>query len=158
VFDCEEILMWPSRENVMFCLFVLLSFTFMDCCHKWLVLPLQLLDYTLWSWAQFCLGNTVSFGVWTPVGRDLPHLSRPFLRPSKPPVKWVLGLLSRGKVTQAWCWTPIPVLCQSCEWVELYLYSPSVSWWHGMEWPLALPVSIFAHKLTIFYLSVTLHL
>jgi hypothetical protein len=28
-------------------------------------------------------------------GRDIPHLSRPALRPNQPPVKWVSGL-SRG--------------------------------------------------------------
>ena len=30
-----------------------------------------------------------------PVGRDFPHLSRPVLRPTQPPVQWVPGL-SRG--------------------------------------------------------------
>ena len=34
-------------------------------------------------------------GIESPWGRDFPHLSRPALRPTQPPVQWVPGL-SRG--------------------------------------------------------------
>ena len=36
-----------------------------------------------------------SLGIESQCGRDFPHLSRPALRPTQPPVQWVLGL-SRG--------------------------------------------------------------
>ena len=35
-------------------------------------------------------------------GRDFPHLSRPALRPTQPPIQRVPGL-SRGKAAGAWC-------------------------------------------------------
>jgi hypothetical protein len=34
-------------------------------------------------------------------GRDFPHLSRPSLGPTQPPVQLVLGLFRRGKATGA---------------------------------------------------------
>ena len=57
-------------------------------------------------------------------GRDFPHLFRPALRPTHPPVQWVRGL-SRGKVRQRHDADPSPPSSAEVKKrVELYLYSP----------------------------------
>ena len=56
-------------------------------------------------------------------GRDFPHLSRPALRPTQPPVKWVPGL-SRGKVRPGRNADPSPPPSAEVKnRVELYLYT-----------------------------------
>ena len=64
------------------------------------------------------------------LGRDFPHPSRPDLGPNQPPIKWVSGLFSGGKV--AWRDVDHPSLSSAevKERVELYMYSPS-----GPLWP-----------------------
>jgi hypothetical protein len=57
-------------------------------------------------------------------GRDFPHLSRPALGPTQPPVQWVPGLLRRQREAGAWSWPLTPFLYHGPERVELYLYSP----------------------------------
>jgi len=64
-----------------------------------------------------------------PWGRDLPHLSRPALRPTQTPLQWVRDL-SGGKVAGAWRLPPTPSSAEVKESVELYPYSPS-----GRSWP-----------------------
>jgi hypothetical protein len=44
-------------------------------------------------------------------GRDFPHLSRPALRPTQPPIQWVPGL-SPVKAAGAWRLPPVPVQCR----------------------------------------------
>jgi hypothetical protein len=45
----------------------------------------------------------------SPWGLDYPHLSRPVLGPTQPPVQWVLGPFPGGKATGAWRWAPTPI-------------------------------------------------
>ena len=59
-----------------------------------------------------------------PVGRDFPHLSRPALRYTQPPVQWVPGL-SRRKVRPGRDADPSPPSSAEVKnRVKLYLYSP----------------------------------
>jgi len=63
-------------------------------------------------------------GIGTRLGRDFPHLSRPNLGPTQPPIHW-LPCLSRGlRAAGAWRWPLIPFYYRGQESVELYLYSP----------------------------------
>jgi hypothetical protein len=62
-----------------------------------------------------------------PVGGDFPHLSRPALRPTQPPIQWVPGL-SRGgggggKAAGAWRWPPPPSIAEVKESVKLYIWA-----------------------------------
>jgi hypothetical protein len=80
-------------------------------------------------WPGSVVGIATAYGLEGPGiesrwGRDFPHLSRPALRPTQPPVQWVPGL-SRGKVRPGRDADPSPT--SSAEFknrVELYLYSP----------------------------------
>jgi len=45
-------------------------------------------------------------------GRDFPHLSRPALRPTQPPVKWVPGLSRKVRCGRGVTLTPHPLLVQ----------------------------------------------
>ena len=63
-------------------------------------------------------------------GRDFPHLSRPVLWPTQPPIQWVPALFPGGKAAGTWHWPPTPSSAEVKERVDLYLYSPS-----GPSWP-----------------------
>jgi len=45
-------------------------------------------------------------------GRDFPHLSRPALRPTQPPVQWVQGLSPGVRCGRGVTLTPHPLLVQ----------------------------------------------
>jgi hypothetical protein len=63
-------------------------------------------------------------GIESQWGRDFPHLSRPALRPTQPPVQWVPSL-SRGKVRPRCDADPSPLYSAEVKnRVELYLSSP----------------------------------
>jgi len=55
-------------------------------------------------------------------GRDFPHLSRPALRPTQPPVIWVPGLFPGVSCGRGVTLTPSSAGVKNR--VELYLYSP----------------------------------
>ena len=62
-------------------------------------------------------------GIKSKWGRDFPHLSRPALGPTKPPVQWVLDLSPGVNSGRSVLLTPHPFQCRGQERVELYLYS-----------------------------------
>jgi hypothetical protein len=63
-------------------------------------------------------------GIESQWGRDFPHLSRPVLGPTQPPVQWVPGL-SQGIIRSGVTLTPHPLLVHmSKNRVGLYLYCP----------------------------------
>ena len=58
-------------------------------------------------------------------GRDFPHMSRPALRSTQPPVQWVPGLSPGGKVRPRRDADPSPPSSAEVKnRLELYLYSP----------------------------------
>jgi len=58
-------------------------------------------------------------------GRDFPHLSRPTLRPTQPPVQWVPGLSQGSKERPGRETDPSPLIVPlSGKSRALYLYSP----------------------------------
>ena len=63
--------------------------------------------------------------------RDFPHLSRPVLEQTQPPVHWVGGLFPGGKAVGAWRWPPTPSSAEVKERAQLYLYfyhRPVLGW------------------------------
>ena len=71
--------------------------------------------------------------------RDFPHLSRPALGPTQPPLQWIPVLFRGGKAAEAWRWPTTPSSAEVKEREQLYLYSPSGPSRPVTEWPLALP-------------------
>ena len=79
-----------------------------------------------------------ALGIESRWGRDFPHLSRPALAPTQPPVQWVPGL-SRG-VKRPGCGFDHPPQSNAevKERVELYLFSPYGPSWLVLGWTLPL--------------------
>jgi len=62
-------------------------------------------------------------------GQDFPHLSRPALGPTQPPINCVPGLFPGGKVAGASSLPPTLSSAKVKERVDLYLYSLFGPWW-----------------------------
>jgi len=56
-------------------------------------------------------------------GQDYPHLCKPTLGPTQPPVQWVPCLFPGGKAAGAWHWPPTPSSAEVKERVALYLWA-----------------------------------
>jgi hypothetical protein len=95
-------------------------------------LLLFLLQLYAWHLSVACsvVGIAAGYGLDGPGiesrwGRDFPHLSRPALKPTQPPVQWVPGLSPEVKSGRGVTLTPSPPSSAfGHERVELYLYSP----------------------------------
>ena len=64
-------------------------------------------------------------------GRDFPHLSRPALAPTQPPVQWVPGHISRGKAAEAWRQPPTPCKAPKFTKEQGYTFTPPLGL-HGL--------------------------
>jgi len=81
-----------------------------------------------------------------PVGRDIPHPSRPALGTIQSAVQLVLGLSPEGKAVWLWRWPPTPSSAQFKETVDLYLYFYSGPSRPVLGWNLPLPL----HNMSLF--------
>jgi hypothetical protein len=81
-------------------------------------------------------------GPWieSPWGRDFSHPSRPALGPTQPPIQWVPGLSTGGKLAGTKRWPPTPSSAEVQERVDLYFYSPSGPSSPVLGWNVPLPL------------------
>jgi hypothetical protein len=85
-------------------------------------------NYMTYSGSGSSVGIATGYGLDGPGiesrwGRDFPHLSRPALGPTQPPVQWVPALSREQRAARAWRWSLSPFYCRGQGRVELYRYS-----------------------------------
>jgi len=79
-------------------------------------------------------------GIESRCGRDVPHLSRPAVRPTQPPIQRVPG--TGVKAAGTWRWPHTQSSAGVKEGVELHLYSPAGPSWPVLGWTLPLPLPL----------------
>jgi len=128
--------------------YLCIRYIYIYICHMLLPLWKLSMQHNKWTYRQFenvilyvyrptcggggpgnVVGIAAGYGLGAPGiksrwRRDFPHLSRPALGPTQPPIQWVPALSRGYRAAGAWRWPLTPFQCGGHERVELYLYSP----------------------------------
>jgi len=149
------------RQN----LFILSLFRAKCIDHIWTKTTLFFTSFVLFCFSVRSRDSSVGIGarygldgpeIESRWGRDFPHLSRPALGPTQPPIQWVPGLSRAYSGRGMALITQPPSSAEVKERVELYLYSPSEPSWPVLGWTLPLHELRFSVVEIFLYHSVRL--